>query len=503
MGNVLAGFITVFQPLNSLLIFVGMLTGLAVGILPGIGGPMVIALFIPLTFSLNPTSAILLMVVLYVTAVYGGSITAILFKIPGEGPAIVTTFDGYELTKKGQAGLALSTALFSSCLGGLFGTIVLIFLAPWLSSVALNFGDPEYFAMALLGLSVASGIGGGSTLKNILSALTGLFLATWGLDPIAGEHRFTFGSAKLLMGITFVPAAIGLFALGEVIETVETSLRSESDPEQAQTKVKIGLPPFLETWRMKFLYLRSAIIGTFVGILPGVGAVTASFFGYSEAVRWSKYPEKFGTGIVDGVAAPETANNAACAGAMVPLLTMGIPGSANTAVMIGAFMIHGIRPGPLLIYQQAEMMNAIFAAMLLSNLLLILAAIIGIKLLVKILEVSYSKVGPAIVLFSIIGSYAIRNSVVDVWVMFGFGIMSYFMRKYRFGLAPMILGMILGPLLETSLHRGMIIADYNFYNFLARPITAPLLAVAVLSFIYPLLKGKISKEGGITRPGLK
>ena len=491
MENLLTGFSIVFQPMNAIMLVIGMIIGLAVGILPGIGGPMMMALLIPITFTMSPISGILVLVAIYVTSTYGGSITAILFKIPGEGPALVTIFDGYELTKKGKSGLALSVAIFSSCLGGIFGTIVLIFLAPWLSSIALNFGEPEYFAMAILGLSVASGIGGGDTLKNLLSALTGLFLATWGLDQVTGLPRFTFNNPNLIMGISFIPAAIGLFAVGEIVEMVETSLKGGDQRLSIQSKVKLGLPPLGETLRMKWLYLRSAVIGTFIGILPGVGALTASFFGYSEAVRWSKQPEKFGTGIIDGVAAPETANNAACGGAMVPLLTLGIPGSANTAVMIGAFMIHGIRPGPLLIYQQADLMYAIFAGMFISNILLVLVAIVGIRLLVKVLNISYSKVGPAILLLAVMGTYGMQNSMTDVWIMFAFGILGYFMRKYKFGLAPMILALILGPLCESSFQRGMIIADYNPLFFVARPISGPILGLAVLSFIYPLFRNRI------------
>jgi putative tricarboxylic transport membrane protein len=491
MENLILGFSIVLQPMNMAMITVGMLVGLIVGILPGIGGPMMVALIIPLTFHMTPISGILIIVALYVTSTYGGCITAILFKIPGEGPAIVTTFDGYELTRQGKAGLALSVAIFSSCLGGMFGTFVLIFLAPWLSEVALTFSEAEYFAMAVLGLSVASGIGGGSTLKNLMSALLGLFLATWGMDAATGQHRFTFGTDALQMGITFIPAAIGLFAIGEVIEMVESHMGGGERRMKTQTRVKLGFPPILEIWRMKWLYLRSACVGTFVGILPGVGAMTASFFGYSEAVRWSKTPEKFGTGIIDGVAAPETANNAACGGAMIPLLTMGIPGSATTAVMIGAFMIHGIRPGPMMIFEQPDMMNGIFAGMFISNILLVVAALLGIKVFVRLLDIEYSKVGPAILLFAVIGSYALRNSMTDVWITLGFGVLSYFMRKFNFGLAPMVLALVLGPLCETSLQRAMLMADYNPFYLVTRPISGTLLAISVLSYFYPFIRDKL------------
>jgi len=491
--QLLIGFWTVLQPMNIVMMLIGMVLGMIIGILPGVGGPMGVALLIPFTFTMEPIQGLLIMVALYVTSTYGGSITSILFKIPGEAPAIVTTFDGYELTKKGQSGTALGVAIFSSCLGGIFSVIVLILIAPRLSAIALKFGEAEYFAMAVLGLSVCAGIGGGSVKKNALSVLAGLFLATWGIDEVTGHPRFTFDTSGLLMGITFIPAAIGLFAIGEVIEHVETSLKKKGEEGYVtQERVKIGLPPLKDFLRMKWLYLRSAVLGTFLGILPGVGATTASFFGYSEAVRWSRHPRKFGTGIIDGVAAPETANNAACGGAMVPLLTLGIPGSATTAVMIGAFIIHGIRPGPMMIVQQAKLVYSIFAGLFFSNLLIILGGILGIKFLVKVLDLSYSKIGAGILLFAVIGSYSMRNSMADVWITFGFGVMSYFMRRYGYGLAPMVLGMILGPLCETSLQRAMIIADYDPLFLITRPISGSLLALSVLSFLYPWIRRLIT-----------
>jgi putative tricarboxylic transport membrane protein len=495
MEQLLTGFWIVVQPVNLLMLLIGMMLGLIVGVLPGVGGPMGVALLIPITFTMQPIQGILIMVALYVTATYGGSITSILFKIPGEAPAIVTAFDGYEMTKKGQAGKALGTAIFSSCLGGTFSVIVLVFTAPMLASVALKFGDAEYFAMAVLGLSVSAGIGGGTFKKNAIAAMMGLFFATWGIDEITGHPRYTFGTSELLMGLTFIPAAIGIFAIGEVFEHIETELkRSGGKGFHTQEKVRVGLPTLAEMVRMKWLYLRSAILGTLVGILPGVGATTASFFGYSEAVRWSKEPRKYGTGIIEGVAAPETANNAACGGAMVPLLTLGIPGSGVTAVMIGAFVIHGIRPGPMMMAQQPKLVYAIFAGLFISNFLIIIAGLIGIRFMVKVLDVRYSRIGPAILLFAVVGSYALRNSMVDVWISVAFGVLGYFMRKYKFGLAPLILGLILGPLCETSFQRAMVMANYNPMTFVNRPISAGLLLVALASTLYPLIKDLFSRR---------
>ncbi len=495
MEHLLGGFITVIQPVNFLMILIGAVLGMIIGIVPGIAGPMGVALIIPFTFTMEPIQGILIMLALYVTSTYGGSITAILFKIPGEAPAIVTTFDGYEMARKGEAGKALSVAIFSSCIGGIFGVLVLMITAPQLSAVALNFGDAEYFAISVLGLSVCAGVGGGSALKNVLAAMAGLFFATWGMHEATGVQRFTFDYTGLLMGISFVPAVLGLFAVGEVLDEVEKHFSGESSGRhKIQETIKLGMPPLRDILRMKWLYLRSMVIGTFLGTLPGVGATTASFFGYSEAVRWSKHPEKFGTGIVEGVAAPESANNAACGGAMVPLLTLGIPGSAVTAVMIGAFLIHGIRPGPMMIYQQADLVYAIFAGLLVSNLLIILGGIIGIKYLVKALDISYSKVGPAILLFCVIGSYALNNSMVDVWVTFIFGVIGYLMRKFGYGLAPMVLGMILGPLCETSLQRAMHISDNNPFVLITRPISGVVLLISVLSFSYPIIRDYYAKK---------
>jgi len=495
MAQLLNGFWIVLQPENALMLFAGMAVGMVVGILPGISGPTAVALLIPFTFNMDPTQGILMIVALYMTATYGGSITAILFKIPGEGPAIVTTFDGYAMNKKGQAGKALGTAIFSSCLGGLVAVLVVILIAPLLASVALKFGDPEYFALATLGLTVTAGVGGGSMQRNMLSVLVGLFLSTWGLDEITGQARFTFGIEGLLMGFTLVPAFIGVFAVGEVFTQIASGIKRKGDIEFVyQEKVKLAIPSWTETLRMKWLYLRSISLGTILGVLPGVGANTAAFFAYSEAVRWSKKPGKFGTGIIDGVAAPESANNAAATGAMVPLLTLGIPGSGVTAIMIGAFMIHGIRPGPMMIFQQADLVYSIFAALFFSNLLIIIGGILSIRGLVKVLDIDYSKIGSAILLLALVGSFAIRNSMVDVWSTLCFGILSFFMQRYRFGIAPLVIAMILGPLCERSLQRAMVIADYNPFSLFMRPISGSLLVLAILSLFYPSFRDWIIKK---------
>lgn len=361
--------------------------------------------------------------------------------------------------------------------------------------MALQFGEAEYFAMAIMGLSVCAGIGGKSVLKNVMAAVIGLFLATFGASPISGTHRFTFGASGLLMGITFIPAVIGLFAISEVFEQVEKGLKEgKREGYQKQEKVRIGMPTWEEIKYLKWNFLRSGIIGTIIGILPGVGATTAAFFGYSEAVRWSKHPEKFGTGIIDGIAAPETANNAATGGAMVPLLTLGIPGSAVTAVMIGAFLIHGIRPGPMMMMQQPKLVYSIFAGYFFSNLLIVVAGIIGIKFLVKVMDFPYYKIGPAILLFAVIGSYAMNNSMSDAYITLAFGFAGYVLKKLEFGLAPLILGMILGDLAEVSLRRAMLLSNFDPWVLITRPISAGLIAFSALSLCYPLIQKYIVKK---------
>jgi len=485
----LFGFQNVLMPVNLLAMVIGMLIGLLIGILPGLGGPMAVALIIPFTFNLEPITGILIMISLYCTATYAGSITAILFKIPGEAPSIMTILDGHEMAKKGQAGKALGTAIFASTLGGIMSSILLAAISIPLSNIALKFGDAEYFAMAIMGLSVCSGIGGKSILKNIMAAALGLFLATFGTSPISGMQRFTFGASGLLMGITFIPAVIGLFAISEVFEEVEKSLKEgRREGYQKQEKVKIGLPSWGEIKYLKWTLLRSGIIGAFVGILPGVGATTAAFFGYSEAVRWSKHPERFGTGIIEGIAAPEAANNAATGGAMVPLLTLGIPGSAVTAVMIGAFLLHGLRPGPMMMIQQPKLIYSIFVGYFFSNLLIILAGIIGIKFLARVMDFPYHKIGPSILLFAIVGSYALNNSMSDVYVTLAFGFAGYVLKKVGFGMAPLVLGMILGDLAEVSLRRAMLLSDFDPSVLITRPISGVLIGFAILSLCYPFIQ---------------
>ncbi len=416
----------VVNPMTLLCIGGGVLLGVILGSIPGLNSTMGTALLIPFTFAMSPINGLALLTSVYCGGTYGGSISAILFNVPGAPEASATVFDGYEMAKKGQAAQALGYAVMCSCLGGLFSVIVMILVSPLLARVALTFSQPEYFALAITALTLIASLGGRGMKKAAISGVFGLLMATVGIDPMTGDPRFTFGGKALMGGINFIPAIIGAFAVSEVLSRAETGIKKG---EVLFTKVSTVLPRIKEILKMKWLILRSALIGTWIGILPGVGATTAAFVGYAEAVRWSKHPEKFGTGIPEGIAAPETANNAATGGAMVPLLTLGIPGSATTAVIIGGFLVHGLQPGPMLFINQPKLMYSIFLAMLLANILMLFAGLGVAKVFSNFRRIRYSILGPCIFIFAAIGSYGIRNDPVDLWIMFFFGVIGYFMKS--------------------------------------------------------------------------
>jgi putative tricarboxylic transport membrane protein len=478
------GFLSVIEPYHLLIIFIGSSIGILSGGIPGVSGTMAIALAIPVTYAMSPTASLLLLVSLYASSVYAGSISGILFRTPGAPEGAPATLDGYAMAKKGLAGEALGVDIFSSVTGGIFGTIVLALVAPQLAKVALQFGPSEFFALAFLGLSVVSSVGTKNESKAIISVLMGLFVATVGIDMISGFNRFTFGTTSLLSGISFIPTIIGLFAVAEVLKRIREKRGMAGVRSQARAK----LPSLKLINKLKGLILRSASIGTFIGILPGVGATTGAFVGLSEAIRWSKHPEKFGTGIPEGIAAPEAANNAACSGAMVPLLTLGIPGSAATALMLGAFLIHGLKPGPLLFIQQPVLVYSVFVAMFLANLSIIILAKLFIRYFSKIIELPYNVLGPGIIIFCVTGVFAVRNNFGDIWIMIIFAILGFFMEKYNYPLAPLILGVVLGPIAEQNLRQAMIISDNNPMVLVSTPISAILIVLSVLSLFSPQLR---------------
>lgn len=498
LSNIFAGVINVIQPINLLTLILGTLLGFLGGATPGISGVMMVVVFLPITYGMQATIAFLLLTSIYASSVFSGSISAILFRTPGAPEAVCTTLDGYPMAQKGKVGEALGYSIMSSAIGGLIGGLILLVSAPLLAEVALKFGSPEYFALAVMGLSVVSSLSGNSISKGVIGASFGLFLATVGIDPMSGVERFTFGLPRLMSGIDFIPVLIGLFAVSEVLKKFQ-----EKVIKVKERKVKTKFPGLKDILNIKGTILKSSLLGTFIGILPGVGATTASMLSYSEAVRSSKNPERFGTGIPEGIAAPEAANNAAANGAMVPLIALGIPGSATTAVILGAFILHGIQPGPLIIKQQPLLVYTIFIGLLFVNFFILALSKPFISVFSKILNVPYSVMGTLIGALCIIGTYAVRNSLLDVWVMLFFGILGYTMEKVKFPTAPIVLGIVLGRLAEEEFRRSLLLSSGNLSIFITRPISAILLALAVIGLIAPLYRDYKSRKNIKSMGGVK
>lgn len=487
----------IFSPKTLFFIACGVSLGTILGAIPGLNSTMGTALLIPFTFAMAPENGLALLAAVYCGGTFGGSISAILFNVPGAPEAAATGFDGYPMAQKGMAGEALGYAIMCSVIGGLFSVLVMNLVSPQLAKVGLTFSQPEYFALAVAALSLIASLGGAGMAKAFISGSIGLILATVGIDEMTALERFTFGGKALIGGINFIPAIIGAFAVGEILAKAEEG--KGLGGEQLDIQVSTKLPSLKNLLALKWTIFRSAIIGTAIGILPGVGATTAAFIGYSEAVRWSKHPEKFGTGVPEGIAGPETANNAATGGAMVPLLTLGIPGSATTAVIIGGFLVHGLQPGPMLFFNQPKLMYAIFIAMYLANILMLFAGLGVAKVFANFRKVRYSILGPVIFVFAAIGSFGVRNDMIDVWIMFACGLLGYFFKKYKYPIAPLIIGLVLGPLTEVSLRKGLDMMDFDLSAFLFRPIAAPILILAVGSVLWNfysvfIKKRKVSKE---------
>lgn len=473
-----------FTPANIGWLLAGVFIGLIAGATPGISGTMMVAIILPLTFGLGPLTALVLMTAIYATAVFSGSITAVLFRTPGAPEAAATVFDGYEMTKQGRPHEALGHAMFASFLGGTFGAIVFLLAAPQLARVALKFGSPEIFALILFTMVAVASIGGANMLKGLLCSFFGLFLATVGMDVITGTYRYTFGVPILAAGVSFIPAILGLFAVSEALRMVQGAV-SET---RAIQKVKTVLPRLSMMKRLLPVYLRSGPLGVFIGALPGVGATTASFVSYATAVRFSKEPEKFGTGIPEGIAAPETANNAAAMGAMVPMLSLGIPGSATTAVMLAAIILHGLRPGPFLFIREPGFVGAIMLTAIIANILIIVVSPIFIRFFTRVFRLPMGVLGTVILMLCVVGGFAMRNNIADVWMVFLFGVVGYVLERYKFPLAPVIIGLVLGQLFEQEFRRSLILAHGNPMTFFTRPITASIIAISLLTLLVPLFQ---------------
>lgn len=465
------------------IVLVGTLGGVLVGAMPGLSSTMATALLLPFTLTMEPVPAIALLSALYCAGTFGGSITAILVNAPGAPPAAATAFDGYPLAQQGFAGKALGLAAVSSVIGGIFSVVVLIVAAPALSRVAYSFGPPEYFALAVFGLSMLATISGESAIKNLIGGALGLLLATVGMDFTTGVERFTFGHYELSEGVHFIPVMIGLFAGTEFLIQA-----GELGREKIRTAIDaVMLPTRAELKRCGTTIARSCGIGSFIGLLPAEGGTVAAMIGYNEAKRWAKDKSKFGRGDIRGIAGPEAANNAATGAAMVPTLALGIPGSATTAIILGALLVHGLRPGPHLFNEQPTLLYSIFLAMLIANLAFGVFGFYGAKLFARITLIPTTFLWPAVFILSCIGAYALEQSLLDVWIMVAASLAGFVLKRYGFSAAPIIMGLILGELVESSLKQSLIIFDHEWSGFLERPIVMVFLGLAAVSVLVPLI----------------
>jgi len=490
------GFAVVLTPYNMILMVVGILLGVIIGVLPGLGGANGVAILLPLTFSMPPTSAIIMLSCLYWGALFGGAITSILFNIPGEPWSVATTFDGHPMAQNGKADEALTTAFTSSFIGALFAVIVITFLAPLVAKFALKFGPAEFFAVQFLTFASFIGMGAGSPFKTIMAMCLGFALAAVGLDTITGQLRMTFDFITLLKGFGFLVAVIGLFGIGEMLSSMEEGLEFKG------AHAKLRLDAVLRTWKQLPKYwatsLRSCLIGVWMGITPG-GATPASFMSYGLARRFAKEPKTFGKGNPEGIVAPETAAHAAGTAALLPMLTLGIPGSPTAAVLLGGLLIWGLQPGPLLFVEKPDFVWGLIASMYLGNLVGLIVVLTCVPAFAAILRVPFSIVAPVIMVICAVGAYTVNNAIFDVWLMIVFGVMGYVFGKLKYPLAPLVLALVLGDTAESSFRQAMLASQGSLSIFWANPLVTTIMTLGVLMLLWPAiswLRGLLRRQGG-------
>ncbi len=480
------GFAVAFQPLNLFWCFVGVFLGTVVGIMPGLGPAATIAMLLPLTFKMPPTTAVIMLAGIYYGAKYGGSTTAILLNVPGESASVVTCLDGYQMARKGRAGAALGIAAIASFIAGTVGVLGLMLVAPPLAKFALSFSSPEYFALMAMGLAMVVLLAGDSMVKALLAMLVGLWIAGMGIDLFSDESRFTFGQSELLDGVDFVIVAIGVFALGEVFGNMEK--RNEGTLLPVPKGLRNLLPTIAELKACRFAFLNGSVIGFIIGVLPGAGSTIASFISYGIEKAVSKHPEKFGTGVPEGVAAPEGANNSETGGAMVPLLTLGIPGSGTTAILLAAFILWGLRPGPLMIQDNPDLFWGLVASMYVGNVMLLVLNLPLIPLFAQILKVREYILYPVIFGISLVGVYAVSGSLFDCGLLAAFGLLGYAMRRLDYPSAPLILGLVLGDPMERALRQSLMMSQGDLSILVSRPISATMLLLTAALLLLPLFR---------------
>jgi putative tricarboxylic transport membrane protein len=484
-GHLLNGFAVALQPINLLWAFVGVTVGTAIGVLPGLGPALTIALLLPLTYKVDPTAALILFAGIYYGAMYGGSTTSILLNTPGESATIVTSLEGNKMAKKGRAGAALATAAIGSFVAGTIGTIGITFLAEPVVNLALAFGPADYFALMVLSFVTVSAVLGSSAVRGLTALAVGIFLGMIGIDNQTGQARFTFGLAELFDGINVIVVAVGLFAVGE---TLYLAFQKSSKREEEVIEVKDSLMMSKEDWKRSWApWLRGSAFGFPIGAMPAGGAEIPTFLSYYTEKKLSKHPEEFGHGAIEGVAGPEAANNASAAGVLVPMLALGLPTSATAAIMLSAFQSYNINPGPQLFATKPELVWGLIASLYIGNVMLLVLNLPLVGLWVKILKIPMPLLYGGILVFATIGTYGISRSVVDLMLLYAMGVMGFFMRRYDFPTAPVIIGMILGPLAEQNFRQAMTISQGDMTTFLTRPISATLLLLAVLALVGPKL----------------
>jgi putative tricarboxylic transport membrane protein len=473
-----------------LLIFATTIIGVVIGVLPGLGATTGAALLLPFTLTMDPVHAITVLATIYVSATFAGSITAILINTPGTSAAAATTFDGFPLAQRGEAGRALGVAVVSSTVGGVFSIIVLCIAAPMLARVAYQFRPPEYFALTLFGLSMLASISSGGAVKNLIGGVFGVWLATIGAERATGIERFLFGNYELYEGLSFVPVFIGLFAMSELL--VQSKRGNRIANAIGMNAVKLpSKEDYKKIWKT---ILRSCGIGTFIGILPAEGATVASMIGYSEARRWSKNKEEFGKGAIEGIAGAEAANNAATGGAMVPTMVLGIPGSGTTAIILVGLMVHGLRPGPYLFTEQVDKVYQIFGAMLVANLMFLGMGLYAAKFFARISLIPSAILWPIVFALSIVGSYSLSSSLLDVWIVLIFGVIGFFARRHGFAVAPIAVGLILGEMVESNLQNSLKMFEGKWWLIFTQPLAVLFLLLAFLGLCGPAIYGWLTRK---------
>jgi putative tricarboxylic transport membrane protein len=475
------GMAILLDPYMLWVILAGTVLGVIVGVLPGLSGSTTAALLLPITITMTPVAGIAFLGAIYCAANFGGSITAILINTPGDPSACATAYDGYPMAARGEAARALGMSAVASAIGGIFSIIVMIIAAPLLARVAYNFGPPEYFALAIFGLSMLGAVGGEAGLRNLIAGAFGLLLATIGLDLTTGVERFTFGIPELSEGLNLVPVLTGLFAVSEML--VQAS-QLHLKPERVELS-GFALPTLSDFRKCAKAISLSSVLGTIIGILPALGATAAALIAYSETKRWSKHKHEFGKGAIEGIAGPEAANNAAVGGSMVPTLALGIPGSATTAVILAGLIVQGVRPGPHLFHEQPTLLYAVFASMFAANLIYLFLGLFAAKLFARITRIPDAILWPAVLVFAVIGAYGPNQSLFDVWVMLVFGVIGFLMRRFDFSPAPVVMGLVLGKMVEETLKQSLLIFDQNWLLFFSRPIVVALFLVTALSIAMP------------------